>query len=89
MLSGCDLTSLTIPDAVESIGDYAFAANMNLETIDFGTTRSTIPTLDGIGAFENLPVNYQILVPSSLLNDWKEADWWNDENIVGHIVAHP
>ena len=89
MLQSCNLTSITIPDAVESIGDYAFAANLNLETIDFGTTRSTIPTLDGTGAFENLPVSYQILVPSSLLDDWKEADVWNDENIVGHIVAHP
>ena len=89
MLGGSALTSITIPDNVETVGDYVFQGSYSLATIDFGTTRSTIPTLEGTGAFMEIDPNYQILVPSSLLNDWKEADLWNDENIVGHIVAHP
>lgn len=86
----CDaLISITIPDGVTTIENYTFQYCTSLETIDFGTTRSTIPTLGNINAFMGLPANYQILVPSALLTDWKAANNWKHSDIVDHIVAHP
>ena len=83
------LNSITIPDNVTSIGYQAFSQSIGLTTIDFGTTRSSVPTLVNVNAFTNLPANYQILVPSALLTDWKAANKWNNSAIVDHIVAHP
>ena len=83
------LESVVIPDSVTSIGYNVFAYCSNLATIDFGTTRSTIPTLGNSTVFFGLPENYQILVPSALLTDWKAANNWSNANIVDHIVAHP
>ena len=87
---GCNsLTSVTIGNGVTSIGNQTFQNCSNLATIDFGTTRSSIPTLANVNAFTGLPANYQILVPSALLTDWKAANTWNNSAIVDHIVAHP
>ena len=83
------LESVIIGNGVTSIGTSAFLRASNLATIDFGTTRSTIPTLGNVSAFKELPANYQILVPSALLEDWKAANNWNNSEVVDHIVAHP
>lgn len=88
--AGCSaLTSITIPDSVTSIAGKAFLSCSQLATIDFGTTRSTIPTLAAVNAFNGLPSNYQILVPSELLTTWKATSPWSDASVVDHIVAHP
>lgn len=83
------LTSIVIPNAVSDIAGWAFGNSSNLATIDFGTTRSTIPTLSSYNAFNSLPANYQILVPSALLTEWKATNNWNNSAVVDHIVAHP
>ena len=85
---GCTgLTSLVIPDAVTIINAYTFRNCSNLATIDFGSTRSTVPTLMNINAFSGCPNDYRILVPSSLLDTWKANASWS--SISQHIVAHP
>lgn len=81
------LTSIGVPDSVTSIERYAFSNCSSLATIDFGTTRSTIPTLVDSNAFTGLPNDYQVLVPSALLTTWQAASGWSD--ISSHIVAHP
>ena len=83
------LPSITIPDSVTTFDSRAFQGCNQLATIDFGITRSTIPTLVNVNGFQSLPANYQILVPSALLTDWKAANNWNNSAIVDHIVAHP
>lgn len=83
------LTSITIPDGVTTIQPRLFQTSSSLATIDFGTTRSTIPTLANVNAFQSLPANYQILVPSALLTTWKTTGNWNNSAVVDHIVAHP
>lgn len=85
---GCSrLTSIVIPDSVTTIKMRSFYSCSRLATIDFGTTRNTVPTLNNADAFTSLPANYQILVPSALLTDWQAADKWS--SISSHIVAHP
>lgn len=81
------LTSITIPDGVMNIATYTFYGCTTLATIDFGTTRSTIPTLDNVNAFGGLFTYPQILVPSALLTDWKAANNWS--SYASYIVAHP
>ena len=83
------LTSITIPNEVTNIQPRLFQNSIKLATIDFGTTRSTIPTLANVNAFQGLPANYQILVPSALLTTWKTTGNWANANVVDHIVAHP
>lgn len=84
------LTSITIPDGVTIIEQYTFKNCAGLVTIDFGSTRNTVCSLFNTNAFSGvLPANYQILVPSALLTDWKAAGNWNNSAIVDHIVAHP
>jgi hypothetical protein len=81
------LASVTIPDTVTWLDGTSFAYCQNLATIDFGSTRSTIPTLDDASSLQGLANNYQILVPSALLTAWKAASGWS--NFASHIFAHP
>lgn len=80
------LTSIVIPNAVTSIAGWAFGNSSNLATIDFGTTRSTIPTLSSYNAFNSLPANYQIWVPGELLATWKNTENWI--NLASHICPY-
>jgi len=81
------LTSIVIPDGITRIKDHCFNYSRNLAVIDFGTTRTTVPTLQYSNAFTGLPANYQIYVPADLLDSWKAASQWS--GIASHIVAHP
>lgn len=89
------LTSITVPDSVLQLGESwgyntgTFSGCTSLAVIDFGTTRTTIPTLYSINNFADLPTGWEIWVPSDLLADWKAASNWSDASIVDHIVAHP
>lgn len=81
------LTSIVIPDGITKIKSSCFNYSRNLAVIDFGTTRSTIPTLENSNAFRSIYSNYQVYVPSNLLDSWKSASQWS--GIASHIVAHP
>ena len=59
--------------------------------IDFGTTRTTIPSIinyqSWIKPFNNSNSKNKIYVPAALVEDWKAATGWAD--IASHIEAHP
>lgn len=84
MLSSCDqITEISIPSGVSSISSYAFNGCNALRTIDF-SNHIAIPTF-GTGSFTGLPSGYRVVVPASLLNDWKAASGWS--SIASHIVS--
>jgi hypothetical protein len=81
------LTNVTIPDSVTYFGRNAFEECSRLAVIDFGNTRSTIPTLGGSGSvFYGLPNNYVIVVPNALVNSWKTTSGWS--SVASHIVSY-
>ena len=81
------LTSITIPDSVTSFGQYTFRNSSNLDIIDFGGTRSTIPTF-GANMFSGIVSGYRVLVPSSLLDTWKATSGWSGSSVAPHIYPH-
>lgn len=78
------LASVTIPDSVTSIGDSAFSNIAASLVVDFGTTRTTIPSID-FSTFDGTDATFY--VPSDLVEDW-QTEW---DGIVQpeQIVAHP
>ena len=75
-LSNCvSLASITIPDGVTSIGNYAFYDCQGMRYYDFSTC-TDIPALSNKNAFNNIPSDCQMLIPSALYNNWKTATNW-------------
>ncbi len=68
------LTNLTIPKNVTSIATSAFYSCLGMKEYHFAST--IVPTLSSTNAFQNIPANCKIYVPSSQLNDYKTADNW-------------
>ena len=91
IFSNCTgLSSIAFPDSLTVFGGSSggiFKYCSNLTMIDFGYTRTTVPTMAATTNFANIPANYKIYVPSALLNDWKAAANWSD--VASHIYAHP
>ena len=83
------LTSMTCMSNVTAFpsGTYQRPWNgcTNLEYIDL----TQIPTLANTNAFTSLTANYEIRVPSILLDSWKAAAGWSSSTIVDHIVGYP
>ena len=69
------LASITIPDGVTSIGDYAFNNCFGMRYYDFSAC-TDIPALSNTNAFNNIPSDCQMLIPSALYNNWKSATNW-------------
>ena len=69
------LASITIPDGVTSIGNYVFNNCNGMRYYDFSACTS-IPTLSDNNAFNNIPSDCQMLIPSALYNRWKSATNW-------------
>ena len=69
------LSSITIPDGVTSIGNYAFRDCYGMRYYDFSAC-TAIPSLSNTNAFNNIPSDCQMLIPSSLYNNWKAATNW-------------
>lgn len=80
------LTSIIIPNNVSQIYSNTFSGCTNLALIDFGNTRSTIPTLQNVNAFNGLPNNYEIVVPDALVDRWKTTRNWS--SISSHIIGY-
>lgn len=80
------LTSINIPNNVSQVAANTFNGCIKLALIDFGNTRTTIPTLQNVNAFNSLPNNYQIAVPDTLVSRWKSATRWS--SIATHIVPY-
>ena len=69
------LASITIPDGVTSIGGYAFDSCYGMRYYDFSEC-TAIPALSNKNAFNNIPSDCQMLIPSALYNNWKSATNW-------------
>lgn len=78
------LASITMPSSVTTINSQCFNNCNSLRYIDF-SRHASVPTLANTNAFQNLPSDYQILVPTALYNDWIAASNWS--SITDHIVA--
>lgn len=69
------LSSVTIPDSVTSIGSYAFSYCKGMRYYDFSAC-TDIPTLEGTSAFNNIPSDCQMLIPTALYDEWSTATNW-------------
>ena len=73
---GCPgLIDITIPGSVTSIGTYAFNNCYGMRYYDFSSC-TAIPALSNKNAFNNIPSDCQMLIPSALYNNWKSATNW-------------
>ena len=69
------LASITIPAGVTSIGSSAFRFCYGMRYYDFSAC-TAIPTLSNINAFNNIPSDCQMLIPSALYDEWSTATNW-------------
>ena len=69
------LANITIPNGVTSIGNYAFYNCYGMRYYDFSAC-TAIPALSNKNAFNNIPSDCQMLIPSTLFNNWKSATNW-------------
>ena len=69
------LASITIPTGVTSVGDNAFYSCYGMRYYDFSEC-TAIPALRDEYAFDGIPFDCQMLIPSALYNSWKSATNW-------------
>ena len=75
-LQNCfSLASITIPTGFTSINSGAFKSCFGMRYYDFSACTS-IPALSNTNAFDNIPSDCQMLIPSALYNNWKTATNW-------------
>ena len=68
------LASITIPYGVTSIG-AAFGDCYGMRYYDLSAC-TTIPALPNTHAFDNIPADCQMLIPSALFDEWSAATNW-------------
>ena len=69
-----ELTSVTLPNSLTSIGKYAFWGNRNLTTI---TSKIVNPFPIDNSVFAEIPSNAKFIVPNGTINMYKATDGWN------------
>ena len=69
------IASITIPTGVTSISNYAFSGCYGMRYYDFSSC-TAIPTLSNKNAFDKIPSDCQMLIPSALYDNWKSATNW-------------
>ena len=74
-VSECKLYSVSIPESVTSIGNYAFY-NGYLRRVDF-SNHTSIPTIANSYVFMDNAITFQIKVPADLIDEWKSATNWS------------
>jgi hypothetical protein len=70
------LASITIPNSVTSIEDYAFRNCYGMAIYDF-STHTSVPTLASTNAFNGIPSDCIMKIPSALFATWKTATSWS------------
>ena len=78
------LASIAIPDGVTSIKKMAFLDCQGMRYYDFSAC-TDIPTLSNTNAFNNIPSDCQMLIPSALFDAWSTATNW--ATYASHMVA--
>ena len=73
--SCCSLASITIPDGVNSIDSSAFQYCSGMRYCDFSAC-TAVPALSNTNAFNSIPSDCQMLIPSALFNEWSTATNW-------------
>ena len=71
-----DLSSVTIPSGVTSIGGRVFYYCQVVRYYDF-TNHTSVPTLSNTNAFNSIPTDCEILVPAALYDEWIAATNWS------------
>lgn len=79
-----DLTSVTMPSGITSIGNYAFEYCSGLTAITINAT--TPPTL-GDFVFRNCPNLQAIYVPASAVNTYKSASGWSSYSSIIQAIS--
>ena len=69
------LASIAIPDGVTSIGSSAFNNCYGMLYYDFSAC-TDIPALSNTNAFNSIPSDCQMLIPSALFDEWSAATNW-------------
>ena len=83
--SNCySLASMTIPDGVTSIDNYAFNGCYGMRYYDFSAFAS-VPKLSNTNAFNQIPSDCQMLIPSALYDKWRTDTIWS--TYASHMVA--
>ena len=77
------LSSITIPNSVTTIGDYAFNSCSSLSDV---TIASTTKQTYNDGAFDEISSNAVLRVPSNLVDAYKADSKWTNA-FGGGIVA--
>lgn len=69
------LANVTIPGGVTSIGASAFGNCCGMRYYDFSACTS-VPALSKTNAFNNIPSDCQMLIPTALYDEWSTATNW-------------
>ncbi len=82
-LAECDgLATLTLPNSMEYIGDYAMSGDTALTAIHAEDITS-IPSL-GENVWRNIDQNtVSLVVPDNMVDDFKSEDQWKEFNVIG------
>ena len=70
------IASITIPNGVTSISAFAFVNCYGMRYYDFSAC-TAIPALSNKNAFNGIPSDCQMLIPSALYNNWKTSTNWS------------
>lgn len=75
-LNSCySLASITIPNGVTYIGTNAFQSCSGIRYYDFSAC-TAVPALSNTNAFNGIPSDCQMLIPSTLFDEWSIATNW-------------
>ena len=78
------LASITIPGGVTSIGNTAFSNCYGIRYYDFSAC-TAVPALSSTSTFSSIPSDCQMLIPSTLYDEWSAATNW--VTYVNYMVA--
>lgn len=85
VFKGCYcLTKIFVPPCDEISNDCFADSEQYVKVFDF-TSNTSVPILNGVGAFSSKIGVYDIWVPSSLYDDWTVASNWS--SLANHIKA--